>query len=276
MAKVGKDTFWRWLPCFWGGSGKPAVLMFHAGPIQKYFPKQNGLWYLAFRLLFHASGCILCNMASVKREIEKYGVAPKKVQAMFAANYQEEIPVPLPPALEKFLEAHEPRIFSYTMFRPEFTPEVLFEAFARLCEEFPRAGLFIAGPPGVPPEIVAMLKRWGLESRVVVAGNMAHDEFLTAIQRSDVFVRTPVSDGLCASVIEALSLGVPVVAVENGTRPASVITYYPPEAPVLLETLTKVLRNLEQMRAEIQSPSTGSELDDEVSLLVAFANGETR
>jgi glycosyltransferase involved in cell wall biosynthesis len=258
-------------------TGKPAILMFHAGPEQQYFPRKRGLWFLAFRVLFHASAAIVCNLESVKREIEKYRVPPEKVHAVFSVNYPtEEIPVPLPPAVEQFLREHEPRLFSYTMFRQEFTPEVLFEAFAHLCEKFTCAGLLIAGPREVPPEITAMIKHWGLESRVLISGNLAHSEFLTAIQRSDVFIRTHLRDGLCASVIEALSLGVPVVAVEDGIRPPSVITYDSPEAPVLLATLTKVLRNLDQVRSQIQSPNINGNLDAEVSLLLSVASGESR
>jgi glycosyltransferase involved in cell wall biosynthesis len=258
-------------------TGKPAILMFHAGPDQLYFPRKKGMWFLAFRVLFHASAVIVCNLESVKREIEKYGVPPEKVQAVFSVDYPtEEIPVPLPAAVEQFLRSHEPRLFSYTLFRQEFTPEVLFEAFARLCEEFPRAGLLIAGPREIPAEITAMIKHWGLESRVLISGNLAHSEFLTGIQRSDVFIRTHLRDGLCASVIEALSLGVPVVAVEDGIRPPSVITYYPPEAPVLLGTLTRVLKNLDEVRSQTQSTSGGGNLDAEVSLLLSVASGQSR
>src|ERR1700737_2223370 len=88
-------------------TGKPAILMFHAGPDQRYFPRKRGLWLLAFRVLFHASGAIVCNLESVKREIETYGVPPQKVQAVFSVNYPlEEIPVPLPTTVEKFLRSH--------------------------------------------------------------------------------------------------------------------------------------------------------------------------
>ena len=258
-------------------TGKPAILMFHAGPDQKYFPRNRGSWFLAFRVLFHASAAIVCNLESVKREIERYGVASEKVHAVFSVNYPgEEIPVPLPKEVEQFLRQHEPRLFSYTMFRVEFTPEVLFEAFAHLCEEFPRAGLLIAGPREVPPEISAVIKHWKLESRVLVSGNLAHNEFLTAIQRSNVFIRTHLRDGLCASVIEALNLGVPVVAVEDGIRPPSVITYQPPEASALFATLTSVLRNLDQVRAQTQSPNLSGNLDAEISLLLSVASGESR
>jgi glycosyltransferase involved in cell wall biosynthesis len=257
-------------------TGKPAILMFHAGARQMYFPRKKGFWYQAFRLLFHASGAIVCNMESVRREILQYGVPSGKIQAIFSVNYQKEaIPVPLPNSVEQFLSAHQTRLFSYTLFRPEYTPECLFEAFAQVRQMFPQAGLLIAGPQEVPPEIASMIRERGLESSVFISGNLAHAEFLTAIQRCDVFIR-PVRDGLCASVIEALSLGVPVVALEDGTRPPSVITYPRPEVELLSKTIIDVLNNLDQARAQVQVPALEEDLDAEISLLVSVASGKDR
>jgi glycosyltransferase involved in cell wall biosynthesis len=258
-------------------TGKPAILMFHAGPKQRFFSREKGLWFQAFRILFAASAVIVCNLESVKREIERYGVPPGKIQAIFSVDYPpEDIPVPLPASIEHFLSTHEPNLFSYTMFRPEFTPDVLLEAFAHLCAEYPRAGLLIAGPGNVPPEIAELIRQWNLESKILVAGNLAHNEFLTAIQRSDVFIRTHLRDGLCASVVEALSLGVPVIAVEDGLRSPSVITYYPPEAPVLFETMCRVLADLDHLQSQLNSPTAVGSLDTEVSLLVSVASGKSR
>jgi glycosyltransferase involved in cell wall biosynthesis len=256
-------------------TGKPAILMFHAGPDQQYFPRKSGLWFFGFRLLFHASAAIVCNLESVKREIEKYGLSPEKVHAVFSVDYPvEKIPVPLPATVERFLQSHQPCLFSYTLFRQEFTPEVLFEAFSQLRGKYPGAGLLIAGPREVPAEISEMIKQKALESNILVSGNLAHNEFLTAIQRSDVFIRTHLRDGLCASVIEALSLGVPVVAAQDGIRPPSVITYDPPEVSPLLATLTRVLENLEEVRAQVQPPKFADNLDSEVSLLFSVASDE--
>ncbi len=256
---------------------KPSVLMFHAGPDQHYFPRQNGFWFHAFRLLFRASGAIVCNLDCVKQEIMKYGVTPEKIHAIFSVNYQlEEIPVPLPESVEKFIQSHEPLLFSYTLFRPEFTPEILFEAFAHVRQEFPNAGLLIAGPREVPAEIESLIQQWKLESAVLISGNLVHAQFLTAVQRSVIFIRTHLRDGLCASVIEALSLGVPVVAAEDGIRPPSVITYEPPEAERLFTTLMKVLKDLDHARAQIQSPDAHGGLNAEISLLLSVADGKIR
>jgi len=251
-------------------TGKPAALTFHAGPSQLYFPRAGSFWHWAFRLLFHLSGPVVCNHEPVRKLIVGYGVPEEKVHPIpaFSVQYAEEIPVPLPPAVESFLQAHRPRIFSYSLFRPEFTIEALFAAFAAVRERYPNAGLLLAGPKETPPEAVAGLKRLGIEPAVLIPGNMAHAEFLTAVQRSDVFVRTHLRDGVCTSVLEALQLGVPVVAAEDGLRPPSVITFAPGDAGALARAVTGVLADLPAARARVQRPGVDNHLDDEVALLL--------
>ncbi|MGH7744550.1 MAG: glycosyltransferase, partial [Candidatus Dormibacteria bacterium] len=128
-------------------TGKPSVLMFHAGPTQRYFPRSSGFWRYAFSILFHASGAIVCNFESVQEEIVKYGLPPEKVHPIFSAVYDSEaIPVSLPEELNAFLRVHEPRLFSYSMFRPGYGTECMLAAFSDLRETFSRAGLLIVGP----------------------------------------------------------------------------------------------------------------------------------
>jgi glycosyltransferase involved in cell wall biosynthesis len=251
-------------------TGKPSVLTFHAGPSQIYFPRKSGLWHGAFRLLFHSCGEIICNHEPVKKLIEGYGVPAENVHAIpaYSTQYGEEIPVPLPAAVECFLATHEPRLFSYSMFRPEFTMEVLFEAFARARRKYPNAGLLLAGPREVPPEAIEQMRKLGIADAVLIPGNLPHAEFLTAVQRSDVFVRTHLRDGVCASVLEALQLGVPVVASDDGLRPPSVITYSPAESAPLAAALERTLADLPAARAQVRAPGVDNHLEREVELLL--------
>jgi glycosyltransferase involved in cell wall biosynthesis len=252
-------------------TGKPPVLTFHAGPQQIYFPKPHGLWYRAFQLLFRLSGRIICNHQPVKRLIANYGVPEQKIEPIpaFSVQYSEEVPAPLPAAVDEFLSAHSPRLFCYAMFRPEFTLECLFEAFAVFRREFPNTGLLMTGGEDVPPELKSHLQRLGIADAVLFAGNLPHAEFLTAVQRSDVFVRTHLRDGVCSSVLEALHLGTPVVAAEDGHRPPSVFKYAPGDADDLLRVLAGVLRDLRAARAQVRPPEMRDNLNNEINLLLA-------
>jgi glycosyltransferase involved in cell wall biosynthesis len=75
-------------------------------------------------------------------------------------------------------------------------------------------------------------------------------------------------DGVCTSVLEALHLGVPVVAAEDGLRPPSVITYAPGDAAALARAVAAVLDDLPAARASVQRPVVDNHLDQEVALLL--------
>jgi glycosyltransferase involved in cell wall biosynthesis len=256
-------------------TGQPAVLTLHAGPSQIYFPRAGGFWRAAFRVLFSASGEIICNHEPVKALIEAYGIPTGKVHAIpaYSVEYAENVPAPLPGAVEDFIRGHEPRVFSYSMFRPEFTIEALWEAFGAVRKRFPQAGLLLAGPQDVPEDVRRSLHKMDLDSSVLIPGNLPHAQFLTAVQRSDVFVRTHLRDGVCTSVLEALSLGVPVVASEDGLRPPSVFTYAPGDGRDLAAKLEIVLGDLPGARSRVHRPGADSNLEREVALLLRAGSG---
>src|SRR5216110_3386278 len=84
-----------------------------------------------------------------------------------------------------------------------------------------RIGFLLVGP--WDREMDAMktfLREQKLEDAVCVLGSVPHNVFLTLLSRSLAYIRTPVTDGICSSVLESLKLKVPVLAVDNGTRPA--------------------------------------------------------
>jgi len=52
-----------------------------------------------------------------------------------------------------------------------------------------------------------------------VLGSVPHEMFLTLLSRSLAYIRTPITDGVCSSVLESLKLKVPVLGAQNGARP---------------------------------------------------------
>ena len=67
--------------------------------------------------------------------------------------------------------------------------------------------------------MTAFVKAQKIEDAVCLLGSVPHDTFLTLLSRSLAYIRTPVTDGICSSVLESLKLKVPVLASDNGTRP---------------------------------------------------------
>lgn len=237
-------------------AGLPIALSWRGGLQQKYFPRTEGGWVrFAYQTLFRLAGRISCNNMPVKRAIEEYGIDAGRVVAIpaFSPQHMDFQPSALPPGVEGFLAEHSPVFFCYVSFRPEYQLPVLWEAMLRFRKQFPHAGFIWLGFPAKElPSAVDWVHHWPAAERegLLVLGNLDHDEFLTLLCRSSACIRTPACDGVSASVLESLSLGIPVIASENGQRPANVTTYSEHSAADLCEKLLSVMERYPEVRAQ--------------------------
>lgn len=257
-------------------NGRRVVITFHAGPLQKYFPQERSwLFVPGYWLVFALSSRVICNSDVVKARIVGYGVAPSKIDAIpaFSRQYLEFERVALPEALQTFVEAADPLVCSYVFFRSEFHIESLVDAMRVLAGTHPRIGLVIMGSDAGADSIREKIHRDGLPGNVYLAGDQNHDAFLTIMTTARLYIRTPPKDGVCSSVLEALALGVPVVASHNGTRPASVVTYRPADAEDLARQVAAVLADLDGVKASLVAPEIRDTVADEARLLVECATG---
>jgi glycosyltransferase involved in cell wall biosynthesis len=259
--------------------GRRCFLTFHAGVEQVYFPRSKSPLLLpVFWLLFTIPRWIICNSEEVKAKIVGYGVHADKIVpiAAFSRQYLEAAYEPLPGDLEAFYKRFDQVVFCYMKMRPLFYPESTLEGFARLAARRGDVGLIrcgIAGymEKGIWPVVQARLGAPDLRDRVLVVDDLTHEAFLQALARASVCLRTHISDGVCSSVLESLSLGVPVVATENYNRPPGVITYDAEDSEGLASTLDDVLRRRDQVASEIQRPDVRDTLSEEVQLLTTGA-----
>lgn len=254
--------------------GVGSVLTFHAGTRQVYFPRAEApRWTPVFRLLFTLPRFVVCNSDAVKEKILEYGVAPSTVVAIpaFTRQYLDFSRVTLPDEMERHFEKYPRTLFCYLALRSVYYPHVLLHAVAELIAEDPDIGLIVCGLTSHLDGPVAdlfenTLSDLGLEHRLCRVGNLTHDEFLTGMTRSLAYIRTHVSDGVCSSVLEALTLGVPVIACANGTRPAGVVTFPPTDSRALASAIRTVLtaRGGSRSRLGASSPipdTVGQEID---------------
>jgi glycosyltransferase involved in cell wall biosynthesis len=212
-------------------AAKPVALSWHGGLQQKFFPRlEDHVPRWAFQLLFRLAGQISCNSVAVSRAIVRYGIDPTRVAAIpgFSSRHLIFTEKSLSEPVENFLNSHRPVFFCYVSFRPEYELPVLRQAMLQVRERYPQAGFVWLGFPAKElPLANAYVEGWPARERgsLLLLGNLPHDEFLTLLGRSSAYVRTPTCDGVSASVLESLALGVPVVASENGHRPGGVMTY---------------------------------------------------
>ena len=262
--------------------GRRPVLTFHAGVEQVHFPRAKApTWTPVFWLVFKLSRVIICNSADVKAKIVEYGVSPEKVYPIpaFSVQYLERGAGALPPSLAAFYQQFPYLIFSYIRLRPLFYPVELLDGFAELAQRRQDVGLVLCGAAiddhgeaDLLRRSLQVIENRGIRDRVHIVNDLDHDTFLEALGRSSLYLRSHVSDGVCSSVLEALSLGVPVVASENGTRPAGVITYPATDSSRLATILADAVERREEIAARIQRPPIVDTLRTEADLLVRIAH----
>ncbi len=249
---------------------KRPALTLHAGPEQLYFPKTRAPRLIPmFKFIFGVAGKIICNNEAVKEKIVEYGVNPEKIVPIqaFSRQYLRFEPARLNGALAGFMAQRKPLISSYVFFRPEFFIDRMVKGIAELAKTHPEVGLLILGSDDGSEEIRKLVKELGISANVYFAGDLEHDAFLTALSRSDIFLRTPIRDGVSSSVLEALALQVPVVASENRRRPESVITYDHEDISDMVQALNTTIANLAAVKAQVVKPLIKDTVAEEVRVL---------
>jgi hypothetical protein len=251
------------------------VLTFHGGAEQKYFPRTKfPLLGPVFWFLFRLPRWIICNNEEVKFRIQQYRVPAEKIVPIpaFSRQYLEETTGSLGLEVVEFYERFPHVVFCYMKMRSLFFPEATLEAFASLAARRQDIGLVLCGvvghmEEGVWPATQARLSLPDLTGRVLVLDDLPHESFLQALRRSSVCLRTPLTDGVSSSVLEALSLGVPVVASENHSRPPGVATYDPGDPAGLAALLDDVITRRDEIVANLPRPLVRDTLAEEARLL---------
>jgi len=265
------------ISCFMGFiCFRRVVVSFHAGVEQQNFPREkSGKMLFFYYLLFKLPKKVLCDNEAVREKIIEYGISPDKVQAIqtFGSDYVKGENVPLPEHVEEFIQNREPVLYTYFFLREGFHLETFVEGIRRLADRYPNFGIVNAGAvednePPMKEKILKMIDDLKVSDQICFADDLSHDQFLTLTRRSKLYLRTPTSDGEAASVLEALTMGVPVVASENGTRPESVVTYKHDDPDDLTAEVVDVLENYEQHCDMVIKPAVHDTIGEEADALL--------
>jgi glycosyltransferase involved in cell wall biosynthesis len=221
---------------------------------QTYFPRPDSLWLrFAFKLLFLSAGTITCDASPIRTAIQAYGTNGTPIAAIpcFSPQYLEFQPKPLAADIDGFLAAHDPAIFCYVCFRPEYALDELLQAMSMFTAVQPDAGFIWLGFPAREAEAA---RGWlqglpgGYPKNLLLLGNLDHDSFLTLLDACKIYLRPPECDGISASVLESLALGIPVVAAANDRRPPGVVTYRFADPKDLCAKLQYVLEHYDEVK----------------------------
>jgi glycosyltransferase involved in cell wall biosynthesis len=157
--------------------------------------------------------------------------------------------LPLPGLLAAFLSAHSPALLTVGLLEPEYDLAMQIEAMAGILARYPRAGLLMVGAGSLEESLRARIASTPYRDHVLLYGDMPHAVTLRATLECDLLLRTTLYDGDSVSVREALYIGTPVVATDNGMRPEGVHLIPPSDAGRLRDAVFELLSGERTRRA---------------------------
>jgi len=220
-----------WLIALAGGlaaqAGSGGLLTLHSGIAPNYLRDCCGIERDTARMACLQFERVICVNEEIADAVADLGFPEHRIDILPAFL---PLPIPsvrIPSDLEGWLQSHDPLLSTTLFFRPEYGFELLVDALTELIRRHPALGCVVMGTGEERAAAELLVKQKGLKDAVCFLGDVEHDACLALISRSNVFVRPTYRDGDSISVREAVSAGVPVVASDVGTRPASVLLFRP-------------------------------------------------
>ena len=144
--------------------------------------------------------------------VRTWGVPEERLRVIYNAFRLED------PRMPELPERARPRVVSAGRLVPWKGFSGLIDAMARVRKELPEATLAIAGD-GPDRESLSSYAKVRLGDAALFTGALPHADTLGLIRDADIFVLNSTYEGLSHLLIEALSLGVPVIATDAGGNP---------------------------------------------------------
>lgn len=146
-------------------------------------------------------------------------IRPDSVPAVDAKDLATD---PVPSSIRDFLATHDPVLVTVGQLEPEYDLPLQIELMGRLVQRHPQAGLVIIGPGSLEAEMQRLVASRPWATHITLCRDVPHAATLRLIEASRMLLRTTHYDGDSVSVREALHFGTPVIASDNGMRPAGV------------------------------------------------------
>jgi len=204
--------------------GKKSVMTFHSGGFPST-PEGQALGPSSFAgfVLRSFDGIIGVN-EEIIRFLQKMGVPAERARLIspYAFLSGSDSERALPPALAEFFAARDPVLTSVGLLEPEYDLPLQISGLTPIREKFPRAGLLLIGSGSLEGSLREKIAASPSAAHILLAGDVPHAATMEAMLRSRVMLRTTLYDGDALSVREALQLGTPVIASDNGMRPQGV------------------------------------------------------
>jgi glycosyltransferase involved in cell wall biosynthesis len=238
------------------------VLTFHSGgyPLSKAGRSASPLTFRGF-VLRRFNRVIGVNQ-ELGRLFRRFGVSSGRIRLIYPhAISLDSVAPSLPDYLARFFQTHYPLLLTVSGLEPEYNLSLQIDILGEVSRLFPNAGLAIIGSGSLEAEVRARIHTKPYAERILLCGDVPHAVALRAVAESDLILRTTLYDGDSISVREALHIGTPVIATDNGMRPRGTHLIPCSDPDALRRTIEKVLT---QHAQELPEGDTGERNIEEV------------
>ena len=221
--------------------GRRVVLTFHSGGYPSGSGDRSNARSLQGWVLRRPEAVIAVN-AEIASWFRRLGVDERRIRLIcpFA-------PVAVPREgpqradVRRFIASHGPVLTTVGLLEPEYDLALQVRAMESIRRQHPNAGLAIVGSGSLEPQLRAQIAAHPAAGHILLCGDVDHADTVGLIASSDIFLRTTLYDGDSVSVREALQIGVPVIASDNGMRPDGVVLIPRCDESALVEAINRTL-----------------------------------
>ena len=239
--------------------GRRSVLTFHSGRYGALRSPDDYRYAGALAAALNRFDAVICVNSQLLDFLAAKGVRSGKLH--FIGPYpgvpQRSLP-PLAGPVAAFAAEHHPLIVAVGLMEREYNVPFLFDAIAKLRLHDPRAGLVVIGEGRLSGALEQQRRSHPAGDSILLAGDLPRELTLSAMARSAAMLRATSWDGDSVSVREAIDLGVPVVASNNGLRPPQVRCYAPENLDDCVAQLLESIRKGPLASRDAGAPAAGN------------------
>jgi glycosyltransferase involved in cell wall biosynthesis len=200
--------------------GKKTVLTFHSGGYPSSEAGRSARPATLRGFVFRRIDRIICVNEEMVAMFQRFGVRENRLRLILPHAVIQYAGVELRPEIAAFFQSHSPVLASVGGLEPEYDVPLQVEAIGALVSQFPGLGLIVIGSGSLEQQIRETIRSRPFAGHILLCGDVPHAETLRVIQECRILLRTTLYDGDSIAIREALHYGTPVIATDNGMRPA--------------------------------------------------------
>ena len=222
--------------------GAKTVLTFHSGGYPSSAEGRTARRTSVRGLVFRRLDAIIAVNQEIAGLFRKFGVPSERIHLILPhAPALLDRDVALPELLAEFLRTHDPVLSTVGLLEPEYDLQLQIEALGQVRTSHRSAGLAIIGAGSLEAELRRLIATQPWSEHIALCGDVPRAATLRVIAESRLLLRTTRYDGDSVAVREALALGTPVIAADNGMRPGGVCLIPAGDREALCQAILQLL-----------------------------------